>query len=431
MIQAIVITLLWFPLVGAALSRAGLRGAAGWYLRGVGACGFALFASGVLGIPMLWMIPFITIAAGIAVLVAPSPEARRGEERYPLLATLLLCLPLIIFLAVSLIVPLADYDGRVFWILKAKAIFWDLGLDGPFFRGEGSFNPRNAYPLLLPLDAAAVMLMSGSMDDMQIRWLYAGILIAFAFLLRSELGKLTSPAIGAWCAALLVWLPRFGVHWESGALTAYADIAIAAFSTFALLELLGQADPLRFALWTSFLAMTKNEGLPLSLILWMAAIAVWISDAQARRWRRLLAGTALFTVALGTVFAWRKRVPLSDEQDFISQLVALPEKLDRLVPATGRTLSHLFTFNEWGLFWPAVLVATIVLIRRREWRTLAICAWFFFAFGAMYVAVFVTTVWEMMPLIDQATPRLLMHFVGPGMVLLAMSVKPYTLQTET
>lgn len=414
MIRGILITLLWFPLLGAATSR--LVGRGHWYLLGIGICGFSLFGLGLLGIGVIPGIVILTVAA-VAVLWIVPPKATEEIQWYPRAASLVMWIPLIVLLAVALIIPLSDFDGRAFWLLKAHAIAQEGGINGPFFRGESSPNPRNAYPLLLPLDAAAVMLMAGDADDMQLRWFYVFIVIAFALHLRRELASIFSPPIGAWCAALLVWLPRFSVHNEGGPLTAYADIAVAAFATCALFELLRGESPLRFGLWIAFLAVTKNEGLPLSLILFPLGVVFF----RLRVWRAL----PPYGLALAMLAAWRHRVSISDEQDFVGQLLELPQRIDRLVPAAQRTLPHLFTLSEWGLFWIVAIAAAIFLLVQRERRIVAICLWFIAAFGGMYVAVYTTTRWNMTDLIDQAMPRLLMHFVGPAMILLAAAAQRF------
>src|SRR6185295_360351 len=111
-----------------------------------------------------------------------------------------------------------------------------------------------------------------SLDDRQLRWLYLGILAALALLVRERIATLVSPAVGAWCAALLVWIPQFAVETEGGALSAYNDIAIAAFAAGAFFELAeevltrrgGEAArsldrEIRLGLWLAFLILTKSE----------------------------------------------------------------------------------------------------------------------------------------------------------------------------
>src|SRR6185295_10630769 len=93
-----------------------------------------------------------------------------------------------IVLIASYTLPLTDFDGRVFWVLKAKAIAHEQSIDGPFFRGESTFSPRNRYPLLIPLDAAAVMGLARELDDKQVRGLYALTFLALLLVIRRRVG---------------------------------------------------------------------------------------------------------------------------------------------------------------------------------------------------------------------------------------------------
>jgi len=141
------------------------------FLLGAGACGAGLFAAGAAGIAMsratvfaLWI-----LALGV-VLVAWRASRRlvratrlRGDV-HEILSTIVIVAPFALLTWTTSIVPLADYDGRTTWIAKANAIAHDGSIDGPFFRGERGLNLHNRYPLLVPLDAAATMLLSGRDD---------------------------------------------------------------------------------------------------------------------------------------------------------------------------------------------------------------------------------------------------------------------------
>jgi hypothetical protein len=312
-------------------------------------------------------------------------------------------IPLITLTVIAAITPLNDFDGRAFWLLKAKALVHDRSIDGPFFQNKEVFSPRNHYPLLLPLDAAAIMALAHDTDDHQVRFLYLGIFAALAFHLRNRLARLIDPKIAAWCAASFVWIPQFAISDAGGALTAYSDLAIAAFVACAFFELMEDGSPLIFGCWLAFLTLTKSEGLPLAIIL-----AVVGAFTFRRRIAIALAPLAVATISL---IAWRSGIPSTDEEPFLSRLPLLPQRLDRVLPAIGGVVRHALAVNTWGVFWLAALIAIALLVARREWRPAAVVI----GVAGMYVAVYAVSVWILDDLIDSSADRLLMHMAGPAL----------------
>ena len=65
----LLVTLIWFPLLGAAMCR--LAGGRSWFLMGIGVCGFALFAGGLFGLAPVTMLIALAIAAIAVVVVVP------------------------------------------------------------------------------------------------------------------------------------------------------------------------------------------------------------------------------------------------------------------------------------------------------------------------------------------------------------------------
>jgi hypothetical protein len=418
MTRGLLITLIWFPLAGAAMCR--LTGGRSWFLMGIGVSGFALFAGGLFGLaPVTMLIALATAAVAVLLFVPRSMEHwLEPVPFFPRSASVLMWSILAIVVTCALITPVTDYDGRVFWLLKAKAIVHENGIDGPFFRGETTMTPRNSYPLLMPLNAAAVMLMSGDTDDIQVRALYAFVLVALALHLRRELADLVSPGAGAWAAAVLVWLPRFGVSAESGAISAYSDLALSAFIAAAALELIRGESAFRFGLWIGFACLTKNEGLPLSMILFLASIPVF----KDRMWRAIVG----YAPAAAVVMTWRNRVSLIEESDFVGLFSTASQRVEHLLTAAGRALRHFIAIGEWGIFWPLVLAALVTLALRRAWRPAALFSWFFAATIALFTILYATATPAMLEGIDHAMPRLLMPLAGPGLAALALASKRLT-----
>jgi hypothetical protein len=386
-------------------------------LFALGACGALLFVAGVLHIPInaavAALAALISLAATTSIFLWRRETSHSSGGEAPVLrwtlkwrgaslaATVVTLIPLSIIVLTAFIHPLDDYDGRAFWMLKAKGIAHDHAIDGPFFRLAEADAPRNDYPLLMPLDAAAVMLIDGSLDDRAPRFLYIAVFVAFVFMIAEELG--------GWWAALLAWIPMFTVATEGGALSAYADIALAAFAGGAFFELVRGKNPWRFGAWVAFVLLTKREGFPLALILLVAGAFVF------KRASMIVAPLVAF-IALAV---WRSRLPAGDEENFFALLPALPQKLHRLPPAILAFARH-FVSPMWGLFWIAALIALVA--RRRE---LALPAFIIAAAVAADLLAYTVTTWVQIDLINSSADRLLMHVVAPALYAMSrFTLKP-------
>jgi hypothetical protein len=404
-----IVTLVLFPLIGLSFGRRNLGEA---FLLGLGITGSVLFIAGVAHVPLVIAMVLIGLW-GVGRGVWKLKSAFPFPTPHSPLPTILMCIPLVALTFGAAITPLNDFDGRAFWALKAKGIAHERSIDGPFFHG-GTHDPRNQYPILIPLDGAVILSLAHSLDDRNLRWLYLGILAALALLVRERIGRLVSPAAGAWCAALLVWIPQFAVEPEGGVLSAYNDIAIAAFAAGAFFELLdAEKNEFHFGLWLAFLVLTKSEGLPLALV--FLAIGAFVFR------KRILAPAIIASVATLSLIVWRLRIPAGDEEDVFRPLPTIPEKLHRIGIAIAAFPRHMLLMPRWGIFWIVVIVAAVVAARieRRAWIAIAVIA----SILAMYTAVYVTTAWIPSELIAVTADRLLMHVIAPSLFLLACATR--------
>ena len=390
--SGLLITALLFPLAGCITGR---RPLAECFLLGIGIVGGSLFVLGMFHVPFVITIALVLV---MSVWAGFSRPAERGDRLKPV-PTLIAIIPLALLAISATIVPLNDFDGRGFWLLKAKALEHERMIDGPFFHNRVVDDPRNQYPLLVPLDAATVMILSGDNDDRQVRWLYLFTFAALVFVVARR--------IHPWCGAILAWIPQFVVSNEGGALTAYCDIVVAAFVTCAFLDLMERQSPLRFGLWLAFLVLTKNEGLPIALILIVIGIASFRN--------RIVWSMASVAVAIAALFAWRAWIPRTDEENFVALLPSMASHLDRIVPAVFEYSRHFFAFSKWGLLWVAAWIALALLVRRKEWRAPVLVL----SMSAVYVSAYIVTQWKMRELVDASADRLLMHMIGPALFAIA------------
>jgi hypothetical protein len=365
------------------------------YLAGAGAVGALLFLLSLAHVPLLVALVVIAIASIAVLLWKRAPAAVTKREWIPDLVILAVSAWLLFLTAV---VPLDDYDGRAFWLLKAKAIAHEKQVDGPFFQQRTTDSPRNQYPLLVPADAAVPMLAARELDDRHVRWLYALFAIAFALEVRRRLG--------AWPAAVLLCLPEV----LRAANTAGSDVALGAFAAAAFFTIAEGTSPLQLGFWLACAVLTKSEGLPLAALL--LAVGAFV-------FRKRIAVAALpFAVSTGALLLWRTRIHRSDEAPFAKLVFDWAQHLRSLRGTLAAFGEQLTNFANWGGFWIAVVIALAVLAWQRRWRTVALTAAVLVPMIALYAVSIAVTDFDLAQM-DGLARRLLTHLLGPAIYALA------------
>lgn len=394
----------WWPLLAQA-SR--VEQVAEAFLRGVGVVGTVLFVIAIAGVPL--ELPVFIGVFGVAIGLAVRRQAAGEERRYSRLATALLLIPFAAVLFDAAVLPLTDWDGLITWYPKARAIATEAAIDGPFFQGTRGLNLHNHYPLLLPLDAAAVMRLSGSVTDASIRWLYALIPLTMLLMVRGRLTGICGPSTSAWIVAVGAWIPIVTTGYGS-ATSGYSDLAVAAFAGAALLSFITTGDA---APWLLFLVLTKNDGAMVCLALLVAAVAArWIRSI------RELALTLSAPVAGVLLLArWHSLVPDAYDERYTALLPTLPSRLGHVPAATSALFAHMLDPKSWGFLWPAALIAGVIGMRRR--RTL-VAALAILLVLAGDIAIYAVTSWDIATLARVTADRLLLHLVVPMLTLLAL-----------
>jgi hypothetical protein len=442
------VTGLFFALVYFTLVGIGGRNWGERYLLGLAVTGVALFLAGVVHLPLVVaavaapligaVIPSVERgiwgaggATSSSIYAPPSPRIPRSTLgmtalklkpwgwklalhvperdglRYPAAATIVMSIPLVTVFVVAMIVPLNDFDGRVFWLKKAKAIAHERAIDGPFFRGEVMESPRNHYPLLVPLDAALVYAVSRESDDRETRGMFVLTFAALLLVLRRGIARRFGPDVGAWCAAVAAWLPPFLGGETGGALSGHADVPLAAFAACAFFELLEAESPLRLGVWLAAMALTKNEGLPFALLLLVPAGLLFR--------RRVLITVAFLVTTVAALYVWRARIPATDGDNFLARVPLLAERLSGLGFAITRVARHMIAWPQWGVFWIAVAICCAIAVRRR----LLLPLYVLFGMLAVYIAAYLVSSWQLMAIIDSSIDRLLMHLIAPALFVVA------------
>jgi len=394
-----VIAVLLFPLLGCGVAAAldlALPRTAGarlgmFFLLGAGAHGTLMFIGGA----------YVAVAAYVlAILAIVMKRLPPIEEREPVIATIVIVIPLVLLLIGTAIVPLSDYDGRATWLPKAQAIAHEHSITGPYFRGERGFNHHNHYPLLLPLDAATMMNLTRDRSDHAVRWLYVLIPFAFLMFLRDR---------APWFVACAAWIPMIVVAPEGGAMSAYADLAVMSFCGAAVLSAAEGGGAA--GLWLLFLVLTKNEGTLLAIAIF---IAMSLIRPSRRVWFSSIAGVSIGEALLAI---WRSRIPNAYDERYSRLIRDLPSHLDRITPVARAFAQHAVEFSKWGGFWIIVLVAAIVTARRNRFAIAVIVIAL-----AGYVTTFAVMNWNIEELVNVSANRLLLHLAGPAMLIVTSPI---------
>ena len=374
-------------------------------LYAVGTIGLLGQIAGAFGCPLTLPVFGVLLLAALVVISFEKVPKRERQSPVAWVATTLTLIPVGVLLLNTFTTPLTDYDGRVTWMLKAKAIAREHSITGPFFKGETSRNAHSQYPLLMPIAAAGIFEATGSDDDRVVRPLYSLIAIAFLIVLRAAMQRVAGVSAAAVIAAAVAWLPQFAADNDGGMTSAYSDVPLIAFVSLALLTIVrGDAEkhPWRFGLQLAFIACVKNEGVVLVLALLMLSRFTWKSLIP-------VVGT------LAALAAWRAQIPLEYDENYPQLLRHLGAKLSNYPEAARELLSRMLVWRVWGAFW---IVAAIAAVTARKRFVLA-GAFVLFA----YITTYAVTNWTIAELAVSSAHRLLLHLVPFAAMLMAFSVR--------
>jgi len=374
-------------------------------LYAVGTVGLLGQIAGVFGTPLTLPLFGVLLFAALVVIAFEKVPKRDPQTLVAWSATILTLIPISVLLLNTFTMPLTDYDGRVTWILKAKAIAYEHGITGPFFKGQTSRNAHSQYPLLMPVVATGIFEATGTDDDRVVRPLYALIAIAFLVVLRAALHRVAGVSAAAVITAAVAWLPQFAADNDGGMTSAYSDVPLIAFVSLALLTIVrGETltHPWRFGLQLAFVACVKNEGIV--LVIALLILCRW-------GWRPLIPLVA----TLGALFVWRSQVPLQYDENYPQLLRHIGAKLSNYPEAARELLSRMFVWHVWGVFW---IVAAFAAVKAKKTFVVASAFVLF-----VYITTYAVTNWTIAELAVSSAHRLLLHLVPFAAMLMAFSVQ--------
>jgi hypothetical protein len=391
-------------LVGSAALHA-LRGFTSWsealrlgglsYMLGVAMVGVVFVLELVVGLPVSWPTIILTgaalIAAGLTaghVLGRRFPVRKLAVRRVSLSAAVFAGLAVVYFEALfrsGRLAGLYEFDGWVFWVPKAKAIYFFGGLDHQFF----SELPGESYPPLVPALTSTSFHFMGSPDVVTLHLQFWFFLVGFVAAVAGVLSRRVPPIL-LWPPILLLLVTP---HVVGYALQAEADFLLDELLALAALlvglwlveqrawQLVGAGVLLAGAM------STKREGYLLAACIVLSALLASARRARAA-WPPLLLTAA---AAVVITVPWRVLLVVRDLPAGGPEAggVGLFTHADRAWPSLRLALSTLFDFDIWLIVAPLALVAIAAVIVT-ERRLLAVYA---LALFVLAVAAFTWTTW--------------------------------------
>jgi hypothetical protein len=138
----------------------------------------------------------------------------------------------------------------------------------------------------------------------------------------------------------------------------------------------------------------------------------------------VLAGAPV-VCSLSLLTIWRGRIPLEYDENYALLARDLLSKLTAVGEAAAAFLVRMVDLRAWGIFWPAVIAATVYLLWRRR-NSVVLIAGTFLAIGiASYIAAYTVTGWKLADLAASSANRLLLQLIGGAALILAEAA--YTL----
>ncbi|MGD0139341.1 MAG: glycosyltransferase family 39 protein [Tepidisphaeraceae bacterium] len=321
----------------------------------------------------------------------------------------------------ALIYPVIEWDAFAIWQLKAEVLatlpmhprpgyFSDVALSYSHLR----------YPVLAPMVSAGMHAMNGRLDDLgktiSLLW-YPGMLGAAYCAVRRINGK--TAALTA--TALLACLEPFCRYGGSGT----AETAITAFYACSILCLLRWQETgdwgyaILAAIFSAWMAWTKNEGLALAAI---NAVVMAAMGPRGKRGKSLAAAGMLAAIVAAIYLPWivyTWGLPRTDEDyggrlnphEILSNL----GRLGTILTGMGR---ELIDWQDWGLLWVIVLGLAAAERRRFKDRAIATIGILLILHLLAYVPPLMVTNWKLEELLAVSTDRLMMHVAPVGAILI-------------
>ncbi len=329
----------------------------------------------------------------------------------------------------SLLMPLYEWDAFAIWGLKAKVLYCE-GLSSSYFNSPNLAYSHLDYPILVPLlMSAGIFSIASDSSDATCKYIFPLFYLAFVFLMytaaRRRLGQrhaLLLTAIFASTPALVRW---------SGAGT--ADMALSFLYAGSILYLINFFETEKFydlgisIICSICCALTKNEGLPLVIINFVALLI--FSSKPLFSMKNLKAPALYFTASTIFYLPWlifSQDIPKIHENYIGNLTIArFAGNLDRLQLIIPEMLLQFLSLKSWGLIWLLAIVAAVAG-RKSFLEKPVLLLWFLFiGHILLYMLIYIIYPFELAKLIPETIERLYLHLMPAGILIIIMHLSSY------
>ncbi len=384
-----------------------------------------LVAGAWLGYPVVVRILAVAAASALVVFRRPGRgEATTLRSEWLRLAIAVTCVGPLLFHAMW--VPPRDWDGVMTWLPLAREIAIEETTRPSVLRNGQLVAHNPQYPPLIPLVNATVTRAVGLdlADERNLRPLYPVFLIAL-LVLASEYASRVSGVTAGWVSlAVGVSVPFPFLARNGGALGAYSDLPLTAFSVALAFLLSGSPGrPLPAALIAAALTLTKLEGLPIA----MAIVAVRLLQRTSGRYRldgAVFGATAGVAAGAALRAVWQADIAIRNSQTYaVSDLLRMglvARNVSDVAPILTRSLGWT---DAWGAFWAIALVIGLIRLGRGACSSSAATVLMASALAPPLVALAAyATHWNPQRLAEATWDRFLLQGFGGSLVLVGVGL---------
>ena len=423
--HAVVLLLCWgMACVGAAVVQQRPAGLLAWnraFIIGLTASSTMLFPLTLLfphralmatlvcmGAAAAYWLTGLRAGSGTELSAAPLP----ARDVYERAAIAVIVIFVVVFGVINACFPLA-WDGLQIWATKGLVLLHQGALTPELWPPSPNTDISRAvkYPPMVPLWTALLALVRGEFSWAGTKALFLPFYVSMLISIFDLSQRLLSRRLAFAAVLVSALIPvEFDVTTAGG----YADMPLAAVLAAALAAMLRPGPGARAfrspVLWTlAGLLMVKNEGVILLAITVMVA-AVVLGKRVLQFWKPAL--------GLGVAFALRVAYLWWTDAVDITFGYNLGRAYHRIAELPGVELPLLIHWDDWALYWPAVLVACVILLVLGRTVERALAAGLALAIAA-YSGLYLFTNWEMALHISNSYTRLLQDFIPVASVTLA------------
>ncbi len=313
----------------------------------------------------------------------------------------------------ALITPLWYSDDFAFWGLKARIFYSERALPLSYFHDPISIHPD--YPLLIPLSETWLYTCLGSWNDLLVKIifpLYFSSLLAIFF---CGLRRLYSRKYALIYTLLMSSIPLLLFHANKGfadlPLTYYCTVSTmflfllmvnnTSFKNFPAEELSEETKEVAnrkyliiSAIFAGLAGWTKNEGLPLAMIITGILSLFLVFDFKGSIRKRLTYFVMYLLIVVAIMGPWqifKELMNLQDTRFTLTNLQTIVDKWDRFPSIKAKFFEEILYSGRWGIAWFVFFLATIFHLKRTFLSPLIYIFTFVVLVTALYFTIHIIT----------------------------------------